>query len=117
MKIDGKLYFPTYSKVLYARDFGLQLHHELEIDYRAIKSVLKAEGNNDVYVMLDSGSTRNWFYYSLLEKINVTEDDFIQKVVEYIKQNELELIKNHSSEKEVAQYLKNEWSNYNLNYL
>ncbi len=81
------------------------------------KPVLKVEGNNDVYVMLDSGSTRNWFYYSLLEKINVTEDNFIQKVVEYIKQNELELIKNHSSEKEVAQYLKNEWSNYNLNYL
>lgn len=44
MKIDGKLYFPTYSKVLYARDFGLQLHHELEIDYRAIKSVLKETG-------------------------------------------------------------------------
>ena len=66
------------------------------------KPVLKVEGNNDVYVMLDSGSTRNWFYYSL---------------VEYIKQNELELIKNHPSEKEVAQYLKNEWSNYNLNYL
>ena len=66
------------------------------------KPVLKAEGNNDVYVMLDSGSTRNWFYYSLLEKINVTEDDFLQKEVEYIKKNELEMLKHHSSEQEVA---------------
>jgi len=34
MVVDGKLYFPTYSKMLYADDFNFKVGDELEVSYR-----------------------------------------------------------------------------------
>lgn len=34
MYVDGKLYFPTYSKMLFASDFNFQYENELELNYR-----------------------------------------------------------------------------------
>ncbi|MGF7110129.1 ABC transporter permease subunit [Treponema pedis] len=44
MKVDGKLYFPTYSEVLYAKDFKFQHSDELELNYRKFKEHLKETG-------------------------------------------------------------------------
>lgn len=44
MRVDGKTYFPTYGKVLYAKDFGFQYADELELDYRHFKDHLKETG-------------------------------------------------------------------------
>lgn len=40
MFVDGKLYFPTYSKILLANDFNFRVNDELELDYRAFKKHL-----------------------------------------------------------------------------
>ena len=43
MWVDGKLYFPTYSKMLLAEDFGFRVENELELNYREFKKHVKAE--------------------------------------------------------------------------
>ncbi|MEL3912611.1 ABC transporter permease subunit [Treponema pedis] len=40
MVVDGKLYFPTYSRILLASDFNFRVGNELELDYRAFKKHL-----------------------------------------------------------------------------
>ncbi len=44
MYVDGKLYFPTYSKMLFAKDFGFQHENELELNYREFKKHLSETG-------------------------------------------------------------------------
>lgn len=41
MWVDGKLYFPTYSKTLLAEDFGFRVENELELNYREFKNILR----------------------------------------------------------------------------
>ncbi|PIE97776.1 MAG: peptide ABC transporter permease [Treponema sp.] len=41
MAVDGKLYFPTYSKMLLADDFNFKVENELEINYREFAKHLK----------------------------------------------------------------------------
>lgn len=41
MYVDGKLYFPTYSKMLFAKDFNFQVSDELELNYREFKKELR----------------------------------------------------------------------------
>lgn len=41
MYVDGKLYFPTYSRMLFADDFHFKVSDELELNYREFKKELK----------------------------------------------------------------------------
>jgi len=41
MVVDGKLYFPTYSKMLYADDFNFKVGDELEVSYRDFAKYLR----------------------------------------------------------------------------
>ena len=40
MKVDGKIYFPTYGKILLAQDFNFRVENELELNYREFKKHL-----------------------------------------------------------------------------
>ena len=41
MMVDGKLYFPTYGKMLYADDFNFKVKDELELNYREFAKHLR----------------------------------------------------------------------------
>ncbi|UTC62062.1 ABC transporter permease subunit [Treponema sp. OMZ 788] len=43
MYVDGKLYFPTYGKVLLADDFNFRVGDELEVNYREFKKHIKEQ--------------------------------------------------------------------------
>ena len=76
-----------------------------------------SDNENKVFFMVDSGCTRNWFYPSVLKKYNISDDEFMESVVKRVRETEPELSKQHPSDDELKKYLKNEWNNYNLNYL
>lgn len=44
MYVDGKLYFPTYGRMLFAKDFDFQHENELELNYREFKKHLAETG-------------------------------------------------------------------------
>ena len=81
------------------------------------KPVIELDADRHIYVMVDSGCTRNWYFSSFIEKANLSEDDFMRIIIQDIRKNEPEISNGHPSDEEFSTFLKNEWANYNLNYL
>lgn len=81
------------------------------------KPVIELDTDRHIYVMVDSGCTRNWYFSSFIEKANLSEDEFMRIIIQDIRKNEPEISNGHPSDEEFSTFLKNEWENYNLNYL
>lgn len=81
---------------------------------------LNEEGKH-IYMQIDSGCTKNWFFKSLLEKMDITEDQYLDIVLEEIKdtltKEHPEILAEHQDDAELIQFLKKQWDSYNLNYL
>lgn len=81
------------------------------------KPIIDFDPDYHVYMMIDTGYTRNWYFPSFLTKCDIQKDYFIQYIINNIRQNEPEISKAHPDDKELAHFLENEWAKYNLNYL
>ncbi len=81
------------------------------------KPVILMEEEHQIFMHLDSGCTRNWFFNSLLEKGNISQDYYFDTVVKEIRNNQSDISAAHPDDTELIQYLKKQWDNYNLNYL
>lgn len=81
------------------------------------KPVIELDPDRHIYVMVDSGCTRNWYFSSILNKVNLSNDDFMKIIIQDLRKNVPELSNEHPSDEEFSSFLKNEWENYNLNYL
>ena len=57
------------------------------------KPVILMDEEHRVFLHLDSGCTRNWFFNSLLEKADVSQDDFLKTIVKDIRKNETDISK------------------------
>ncbi|MBO4509167.1 MAG: hypothetical protein J5747_11105 [Spirochaetaceae bacterium] len=81
------------------------------------KPVIEFDTENHIYMQVDTGYTKNWYFNSFINKMNITDAEFIEKIVEEIRNNLPELSESHSSDEELIAFLKEEWAKYNLNDL
>ncbi len=79
------------------------------------------EDGKHIYMQIDSGCTKNWFFKSLLEKMDVTEEQYLDIVLEEIKatlqKDQPEILTEYPDDEELKKFLKKQWNSYNLNYV
>ena len=79
------------------------------------------EDGKHIYMQIDSGCTKNWFFKSLLEKMDVTEEQYLDIVLEEIKatlqKDQPEILTDYPDDEELKKFLKKQWNSYNLNYV
>ncbi len=73
------------------------------------KPVITVNAEYKLCMLIDSGSTSNWFYKSFLDKIKLSEEDFIKKAIENLKTKEPQIFENYKSKDELAEFLTNKW--------
>ena len=81
------------------------------------KPVIDFDSDYHVYMQVDTGCTRNWYFPSFLAKFDIQKDYFIQCIINNIRQNEPDISEAHPDDKELSHFLEEEWSKYNLNHL
>ena len=81
------------------------------------RPVIDFDPEHHLYMQVDTGFTRNWYYTSLLRKMNLSEEDFMKEVIASIRQNHSDVSNAHPDDEELSKYLQKEWKNYNENWL
>ena len=81
------------------------------------KPVVDFDPEHHIYMQVDTGFTRNWYYTSCLRKMNLSDEDFMKEVISEIRKNHTDVSAAHPSDEELSNYLKESWKNYNENYL
>ena len=79
------------------------------------------EDGKHIYMQIDSGCTRSWFYKSFLEKMDVSEDQYLEIILEEMKEtlqrDNPQILNDYPDDTELIKYLKKQWDSYNFNYL
>ena len=81
------------------------------------KPVIDFDPEHHIYMQVDTGFTRNWYYTSCLRKMGLSDDDFMKEVIAEVRKNHKDVSDAHPSDKELSDYLQNSWKNFTENYL
>ena len=81
------------------------------------KPVIDFDPEHHIYMQVDTGFTRNWYYTSCLRKMGLSDEDFMKEVIAEVRKNHTDVSEAHPSDEELSNYLKKSWKNFNENYL
>ena len=68
------------------------------------KPVIDFDPEHHIYMQVDTGFTRNWYYTSCLRKMGLSDEDFMKEVIAEVRKNHTDVSEAHPSDEELKGY-------------